>query len=216
MNKILLLLSCFCLISTGCYQEIEEGSVCGNNIIEGKEECDGEFNCNDLCYFDHYVFVSDNKYKGNFGGIGMVDHACYEESKKTGNTDPTRFRAIIGTNESSPIDRFNFHKGRIVTLRGDVVAEEGLFDLFDASLLSAINESPTQTDITDRVFTGIDEFGESIKDRNCENWTSNEGYPTTGCSNYLNADAFDCTGYTPSCFEDLRIYCYDDKGGPLK
>ena len=157
MQKLKNLLFTLPLIFTACLDDVEENSVCGDGIIEGNEECDGESDCNEHCYLDRYIFLTEKSYQGNLGGIGMADNACTTESKEFGNTDQTRFRAIIGTDESSPIKRLKKHKGRIVTLRGKVVAEEGLEDLFDGSLLSPINETPFETDINDYVFTGINQ-----------------------------------------------------------
>lgn len=215
MKKLYTLLISSCLL-LACQNDVDENNVCGNGIVEADEECDGEDNCNELCYQDRIVFLTSQCYDANFGGIGGADHMCYIESQKFGNTDPTRFRAIIGTDNSSPIDRLNNHNGRIVDLRGEIVVEWGLNDFFDGELLHSINETPTQTGVIDYVFTGIDEHGEAVSGMNCNNWTSLKGAVIIGKSDYLNANAFDKDGYNEGCEMCARLYCMDMKGGPIR
>jgi hypothetical protein len=208
MKKIISIITSL-LILCSCSDDIEP-SLCGD---EGLSEClPEENNCNELCYLDRTIFVTENKYTGNMGGIGIADSICFRESEVLGNTDPTRYRAWLGTSESSPDIRFNKHFGNIKLPNGDLVAE-GYEGLVSGSLEREIDITPSLNKVKGRVWSSVKSDGTYYRDYNCGDWQGGEDYGRTGDNNYKDECWTDCQGgYTPSCYEKIHIICVDQKG----
>ena len=106
------------------------GSVCGNDVREGSEECDGvdDAACPGQCYINclcpvvggKKVFITSQTWNGGLGGWQGADAKCQSAADAAGL--PGTYMAWISTSTSTPASRFSITADPYVRIDGTVVA----------------------------------------------------------------------------------------------
>jgi hypothetical protein len=149
--------------------------VCGDGVVEGDEECEGE-GCFE-CTRDRWIFVTkDSTHDGKFlDGIAGVDSLCRQYALQSGRGEAT-WKTVIGwiSDADHPMrDRLPAGiRGRYVRTDGVVVVDRAE-DLFSGTLLAPINvDEFGQTVVGDAVISNTMPDGSAAPGSHCDNWTS--------------------------------------------
>lgn len=161
---------------------------------------------------DHIVFITNNLFDGNLGGIAGADLKCQTAAVNAGLTGT--FYAWIASdsvNSDSPSDRFTIDDRSYQTIDGKIVAASWN-DLVSGSLQNPIliTEYGNTINSLYDVWTNVNSLGQAIGEGNhCENWTSNAsttrgaiGVSITTLPNWT----YDY--FNPSCSGVARLYCF--------
>jgi cysteine-rich repeat protein len=191
--------------------------LCGDGKLDPGEQCDdgdleGLDGCSPVCVQDaHRVFVTSQRYTGDFGGLAGADQICQMLARAAGLTG--QYKAWLSDAEQSPAARFDLSPLPYVRTDGALIAA-GWEDLIDSMINSPIN---------------VDEYGVAIVTEGCqpENlaWTNTRFNGTVQgdlhCFNWqvgvvdgrageLNALGTGWTnGCTVACTSQLHLYCFE-------
>lgn len=150
------------------------------------------------------VFVTSERYNGNFGGIAGADRICQTLASKAGLSG--MFKAWISDGRSSPSSSFKRSDVPYVLTDGTQIAANWR-ELTDSSLDAPINLDEYKRPSKVSVWTGTNENGTSGK-TNCRGWTNDEygNAGLEGTSNYKD-DSWTYIGEY-NCNQKLALFCF--------
>lgn len=205
MKKLLLLLtlvSCADDVS-GTDSSISE-SICGNNITEKNEECDGEIECEDNCIYNRYIFVSTYEQTGLF----LDDLWCAHNADLRGFDRELRWIVWRSTSEENIKDIIFQSPNKYLRLDGEIIANN-FQDLINGNIQNPININQYGENVQNElVWTGTNEFG-NYTGSSCLNWnTDSEAVAGTyGNTSFISKQ---WTNYgTEICSNKYRFYCIE-------
>lgn len=208
MNKYLTLSF---LLLIGCQSDIMVStetdldiSICGNEIIEEKEECDEiSESCENCIIIDRKIFVSDYESDG-----GLITFKCQLDAEYNGLYRGLLWYPWISTSEENIIDVLN-SKYPYKLIDGTLIANN-LDDLIDGKIENPINLDQYGTLISNaNVWTGTNEFGKHSGD-SCLNWAFNNE-STFGTYGNTSLIGKQWTNYQKTnCNKELRVYCIEN------
>jgi cysteine-rich repeat protein len=202
-----------------------KNATCGDGFIhKGVEECDGGEACSDQCHADRLVFVTNQTFQGNLGGLNAADNTCQTEALAA--SLPGTYRAWLSDGTTGPNTRFfennglpqNF-TGRFI-LPGDpsTLIANGWADLTDASIADIINVQANKNILnsTASIWTHTKPDGTSQPTTPCSTdnatpWNSPSGakYARQGLSEDNITDGqWTATPNDTSCSNSARLYCF--------
>lgn len=209
--------------STG---EPEPPAVCGDDVVSGDEECDGDmFGCiTDLCELNPAVFFSGASYfaeelGGGPGGMQGADDICNLHAAQGGL--PGVYKAWLSTEKSSPARRFVHSPGRSYLMYAqqqivaasfeDLVTGNGLYGIDEDAVGNVYDPSFVQA------WTATDPDGRRAEfGTTCTDWTvSAVGSVAIGLVG--SHDPIDWTNWNTgpddrqvggACSDRLPIYCF--------
>ena len=180
-----------------------EQPSCGNGITENTEMCDdgnlvdGD-GCASLCVTEPYyrVFVTDNSYLGNLGGLSGADQICSNSASNAGLG--TNWKAWLSDSSISASSRLYHSTYNYQRMDGKIIANNWS-DLTDGSLINRINVTESLIGLLSNnyVWTGTWFDGSPYND-NCFNWTSSSsnfggrGNTRFADSGWTEESAFTC------------------------
>ena len=195
----------------GCVAE----ATCGDGFIfAGKEDCeDGNIDdtdeCSNSCWLKRRVFVTQEAYSGDLGGVVGADEKCAEAAVKAGLEGV--FRAWISDDGFGPAVRFNSadFRGWYVLTTGEALAY-GWEDLTDGEpLLKPIAVSEYEAalpPINDFAWTNTGSGGHSAHAADCASWSQ----PGSGHVGRFTSMSSEWTSYTErDCLGTVaHLYCF--------
>jgi hypothetical protein len=166
-----------------------------------------------MCTHPHYIFVTQFKTTGNFGGVAMADAICNEAAQQS-QLPVGEYRAWVSEADKSPANTF-MTDGVYVLPKGSVVAYSWE-DLTSGMLLHPINEteggeavlpSPGCNDVEFAVWTATAPNGNAVLP-NCENWTQGFDMATGRVGNAQAIDGnWSATECLSPCISVHPFYC---------
>jgi len=196
--------------------------------------CGGNFNdasCVSNTCEDNGVqiaFYTSSNYDGNLGGLSGADEICqaHADAARTELQDRV-YKAVLSTNRRYARLRIPITK-KLVGARGNTILNRGdtiygmRYSGFNGLLSEVYNErgqSVRTSIIVDGVrvypygipaYTGSDRVGESVQDRNCSDWESNQSgilaNSSSIYSNYVLGNGNESIG----CDARLRLLCVSE------
>ena len=191
---------------------------CGDGIVQSSlgEECDeDDEDCNE-CVRDRLVFVTNDYYQADLGGLAGADLVCQQHADAANIGQDRTYKAWLSTPAGSPLTRFYRSPGRYVRTDGAVVATSWE-DLVDGDIGAIINVTALKTTVPDPGVwsnTGLDGAVISLVDH-CDAWTTKElMLDKKGRWGYANAlddwtDEPDPDLNPAFCVAGLRLYCFE-------
>lgn len=195
----------------GCVAE----ATCGDGFVYvGKEECDDGnaedmVECSTDCWRKRWVFVTQETYPGDLGGVAGADEKC-GQAAKAANLDGG-FRAWISDDDSSPALRFNSDefRGWYVLTNGHALVYGWAGLTSGEPLPEPIMVSEQGNDLSpysDFVWTNTEVDGHSEHAANCWSWSGpGEGHVgrfTAKTEKWTSYIELDCS-LTPA-----HLYCF--------
>jgi len=199
----------------GCTTICEWGPRCGDNEVQGEEECDdGEEPdpaiCSKECtLLKRVIFVTSVRYFGDLGGLAGADAKCQTLATDAGLYKPETFRAWLSTGQASPSGWDVDPEMRYQLPSGMVVADDWA-DLLDGQLKLAINQNEDGVMLdkgaSASVWTGTFPDG-SPTEMTCADWNSADS--KLGGKIGLSTDSNDkwTTIADKKCSSLARLYC---------
>lgn len=187
------------VITTEIPQDLPKESVCGNNIVEGSEECDNNSDSCNNCYLDRLVFVTSDTYLAL--QLTFSEYICEEVPKMAGISG--EFVPILRFDENIVWNSIPASEGRYILTDGSVFAES-FSDLIEGKIKNppAYNEKGKQGSAY--VWTGAGP-------ENCQSWSSSAGYGIIGYNNnisdWLNIKEMELVENPSPCDLSRAIYC---------
>lgn len=196
-------------------------SICGDGFVNlEKEECDDgndikEDDCSNSCELPKLIFVSSQKFKGNFfpqigdfTGSKLADKHCNELA--TDQDIEGVFVALISNNIINLSEWSIEFKGSYKLVDGTVIVKNGFLDLFTENvglfIEDAINITEDGNWVEELVWTGT--LSDGLGKNNCDNWSSDnfiaigvQGWSGLADKNWIEADE------NANCAASARIYC---------
>jgi len=155
--------------------------------------------------------TSQGGFDGNLGGLEGADLICNDLAEDAGLNGT--FVAWLSINNINAIDRIEDEiyalpntagepKTKVINNKEDIINGNLLFHPIN------ITEFGGDASTSGGVWTGTDEFGNAMTNKNCEGWTVTSGYGIRGRSNAVNKD---WTNYNEETCSDeaRRLYCFE-------
>lgn len=163
-------------------------------------------------YASQFVFITDERFSGNLGGVAAADDICRQAAGDAGLSG--EYKAWLSDNSSSPNASFIKPDNPYLRVDGVLVAD-GYADLTDGALENDISTTATlQADIEDVVWSNTRADGTTFATnsaRHCGNWDSTDAVSFIGT---MVQDSTDVTGYWTllsdkefECSGEARLYC---------
>ena len=157
---------------------------------------------------EHRVFVTSTSRMGSFGGVSGADSICLTLARAAGLK--RSYKAILSDSSNAAKDRlsllgavFIFHTQDQI----EKVVELGV-DLWDSSLLRAIDRDEQFNIVSDTVWTGTESEGTSGFSTNCNDWSSSSSSNTGSVGDSsMTDDRYIELGSDESCDTAHRFYC---------
>lgn len=161
------------------------------------------------------AFVSKNVFTSG-GGLASADAICQSDATSAGLANASHFLALMATNTTSALSRFDMTKAAWVRIDGLPIVSKAT-DLVSAPLMSSVSQYADGTYVTSVVaaFTGsespatIDGTGVT-----CNNWTSTSatdsaivGYAVTTSSEWFDRVTLNGSGI---CTTPASVYCFEN------
>lgn len=203
--------------STSSGSSTGAATKCGDDVIEGDEECEGTQFCHE-CHIQRHVFVSSLSFEAaEIGGLAHADVLC--QLMAATNPDlpnPGKYRAWLSDSFTSAGDRVGLDLAGRYTLPDDVtvVAEVGA-DFLTANLQGfGIDHDEHMNPEVGNVWTGTGPTGQRIEDsQHCINWTTEDpaqkGYYGRIGANDASWTLSDSMINPNSCLLHYHIYCFE-------
>ena len=208
--------------------------MCGNDMIEGGEECDGSdlggetcisqgfsggtLGCDSGCGFDTSqctsgvsndlrVFVTSTTHQGNFGVLEAADTICQGLADAVPALQGETWKAWISNTTESAADRLTQTTGDYKLVDDSVIAN-GWGDLTDGSIDTQILLDESGSAVSDFIWTAttIDGSSDSL---NCQEWTTIAGGQSGGKGSTDQADNFWTDWFNGGCNQFERFYCFE-------
>lgn len=177
-------------------------SSCGDSTVDQGEECDdgnrdnGD-GCDEYCVYEgQTIFMTQNAYSGNLGGLAGADQICNIEASDFELRG--YYRAWLSNSSLSVANRFLDTTGPFY--RTDLIkVADDWNDLTDGSLDASISDN------TFNVWTGTNAIGTSNPD-NCNNWNGGTNPTLAGQSDKDDTDWTQAASV--ACDSgNFRLYC---------
>ena len=152
------------------------------------------------------VFITEERFQGDFGGLEGADQKCQSAAAAIGLTGT--FFAWLSDGTGSPSTRFTRSEIPYVMLDGTLVAYDW-DDLVDGTLENPIVENEKGGITTGHAFTNTTRSGEAWDLMDCTDWTSNfgpipgNGYPPN------NDETWTEGGRDSNCSDELHLFCFE-------
>lgn len=157
------------------------------------------------------VFVTSSDFTGNLGGLPGADAICQAAADDPAAIVPIgTYVAWLSTATTDARDRITQTLGPYVRSDGRVVAKTyaDLINALSTPLLSTINPNEFGTNVNETVWTGTNEFGISVPNRNCAGWTSGSA-ADDGVIGITQETGADWTSLVDtSCGTTNHFYCF--------
>ncbi|SFF32507.1 Myxococcus cysteine-rich repeat-containing protein [Nannocystis exedens] len=196
-----------------------EPADCGDGIVwEDMEECDDGNDvdtdgCTNECLKPRRViFVTNEAFKGNLGGLSGADEECALAADAAKLPNAGSFKAWLSSEFNWPAKRLNTaYSGMYVLTDGTPVAENGWADLTDGELLHAVDLSETKMKVNAAPWTNTRADGSSAGQNDCDGWGSPDPGPSGafGRTDVTDARWTDAMGTAP-CSNSAPLYCIED------
>jgi len=163
------------------------------------------------------VFVINNRFNGNLGGLSGADQKCQDAASAAGLSNPSNFRAWLSTSSIDAKDHIDCSSCTgsncmFIKLNGEKIADD-CSDLLDGSLDSLINIDENGNTLTIETWTGTDPDG-TVAPYTCNDWIDNtnsyngqNGLSSRINSAWTNTEALYCNELT-------SLYCFEVLGNP--
>ncbi|MDD3021885.1 MAG: hypothetical protein PHX61_13035, partial [Alphaproteobacteria bacterium] len=154
------------------------------------------------------VFVTKSSYYGYNGGLSTYDTYCNSNAAVSTLGLSAKWKAILSDETVNAYDRIPWNWKTLTKVDGTVVVNNGITDLFDGSLLSAIDlDQNGDARVTD-VHTGSNADGSKKSGYTASSWTTSyaslaEGSSASSSSTWLYK------GSDSSSYQNA-IYCIED------
>ncbi|MEM7159013.1 MAG: DUF4215 domain-containing protein [Myxococcota bacterium] len=197
--------------------------ACGDGLIVGNECCDdgntddGD-GCPGTCQYPGWqriVFVTEDTFDGNMGGIAGADALCQDAATAVGL--PGTFRAWLSDDTHSP--DADWTRGQCddsyVLTNGQSVAGDWN-DLTDGNIDEPIRRTEAGNEVggNQNVWTGTDTDGTlDNPGRDCEEWSSTNADGRSGMAGQSDHDWTD--DWTRYCGNFQRLYCFEQVPGTV-
>jgi len=193
---------------------------CGDGFVEsGVEECDGESDCGPSCYRDHYVFVTEEAFRGDFGeglgetGIERADWLCRTRAEVEKLHLGAEYRAWLSDDTTSPAERFVQSPGRYILPDGTVFSESWE-DLVQGHLLQAPNMTEAQGEPPQGVAwsSTLADGTPASDEQHCNRWSSKDPADDgrIGGTSLEDAGWSDYEFANPGpCSSSNHLYCFE-------
>ncbi|MBL9104780.1 MAG: DUF1554 domain-containing protein [Myxococcales bacterium] len=201
---------------------------CGNKVTDSGEECDDgngdQKFCDASCKrASLIVFVTEQKYKGNLGGLSGADAKCIAAANDAGLNAPEKYVAWLSDTNADAKNRAQpglmWEELSYVTVKGDVVAED--YTSFKNKTHQApINVYPDggavpnggascAVGVDQKVWTGTDGSFFINSGHHCANWSSNSS-SYDGDLGRADYSTWQWNGQCrESCDTMARLYCVE-------
>ena len=197
--------------------------TCGNNVIEGTEQCDDGNNlngdgCSAICELetgpvedDLRVFVTSQEFSGDFGSLEDADSLCQQVANEA-NLIGT-WKAWLSDDNENAADRLTQTAGDYKLVDETVIAN-GWDELVDGDLDAPINldEGGNFVGSFEFAWTGTGSDGTSAGDGpnfNCNNWVGSALTGRTGKVSEVDSTWTNIGGNT--CSSGSRLYCFEQQ-----
>lgn len=183
----------------------ENVRVCGNDIVEGSEECDNSFDDSCVnCKKARKVFLSEKTYQGS--ELSKADDICNELASENNIKSTCPFKAFLSKNtEEDAIDNVCHEDNLYVKLNNQIVAYN-CEDLTNGTINTPINMTETESYLENvSVWTGSDEYGTWYL-HTCQNWSKND---RGVIGNSSETDLLWVNSGEESCENFNHIYCFE-------
>ena len=155
------------------------------------------------------IFITEQGFKGDFGGLTMADALCQEEAEFPSSIVPQgKYLAWLSDDKSSPRDRLADFSNPIVLPDGTVVADS-CDDLTDGSIQHAINMTASGESFGAlSAWTGTKGDGTHMSlSTSCYGWTKAQ-QGIRGITGSTLAVDHTWTNYqSRTCYNTLRLIC---------
>lgn len=203
-----------CTINDTCSAGNCSGTNKTENCTNGQDDdCDGLTDKDDPNCAPQWlrVFVTKNKFYPDFGGALQADAICQAAATAASRTGT--FKALVSDSSSNAFDRIPNPYNRpwyLYTTTAAKIAENKM-DLFDGSILQAINadEFGAYISATKFTWTGTKTDGTVNTGFTCQNWTTKDkdkGKGTRGATDKIDAKWVNQPD--GSCNNNYRLYCF--------
>jgi len=154
------------------------------------------------------IFVTSSSHRGSDGGLTTYDSYCNSDAANSPLGLSAKWKAIMSDETVDAYDRIPWNWKTLYKTDGTTVVSNGIGDLFDGSLASAIDvDESGNTRITD-VFTGSTSSGFKISGSTASSWTTGYVYAAEGSSS-SSSSTWIYKG-TESSNTSNGIYCIED------
>lgn len=188
-------------------------ATCGDgHVQEGEEDCDDADEdemdgCRSDCRHGRSVFVTEDAFDGNLGGLVGADQKCQDAALSGGLVEAGPFKAWLSDADTCPADRFDFAFSGIYQLSDGTVLADGWSDLTDGVLEHAIKRNQYGDYRFGDVWISTTNSGKKLKTDHCDGWSTSQATGSVG-SNYSYKDWN--LSWTVPCDHTARIYCFED------
>ena len=192
-----------------------EAETCDN---DRDDDCDGDLDCVDAdcasdpqCVDRRIVFLTQNGYDGDLGGLAGADATCQAEAAAAGLSGT--YKAWLSDSSDSPATRFSTAGGPFILVNGIVVAS-AWGDLIQGAIRYPIMYTAAGDRLEDyiEVWTNTNPFGERNSDNpghSCQDWYDNTddnvGY--FGLSS-LSSSVWTLFGTELCDYAQQHLYCF--------
>lgn len=161
------------------------------------------------------VFITSTNHPGNFGGLAGGDTICNARAAESPLGLGSSWKALLSDATGNAFDRVSWNWKNLKNVNGTVIVDNGIMDLFDGTLDSALNLDERGNVINGaKVYTGTTSIGgyNSGIHTSCSNWTSvGSTYGGCGISNNLNSSWIDMGNCSYNyCSAGYNLYCIED------
>ena len=201
----------------GCTTSCEWGPRCGDNEVQGEEECDdGEEPdpaiCSKECtLLKRVIFVTSELYLGDLGGLAGADAKCQALAMSAGLNKPGSFRAWLSTGEASP-SGWDVDPAMRYQLPSGMVVADDWTDLLDGELKLAISQNEDGVVLDDgantSVWTGTLPDGTAAL-ANCAEWHSASWMDGGKVGLRIYSDYRWTNRLEQKCSAYARLYCIE-------
>lgn len=199
---------------------------CGDGVLDGEEKCDdgnvvdGD-GCSSQCVRDALlVFVTDQTFPADLGGLEGADMACQTAATAAGLVGT--FRAWLSDDTFPATSRVPSGAMPYVRRDGALVAVNAgaIISGVEEKLKAPISVTELNDELlmlsacgsADAVWTGTSRFGVQIMGANCGNWNDVDS-PVDAVGGSLQATNADWTeGCGLACNGGARLYCFEIEG----
>ena len=159
-------------------------------------------------YLSQFVFVTDESFTGNLGGLSGGDDICQQAADNAGLSGS--FKAWMSAGDTSPSNSFTQNETPYILLDGRVVADSY------SDLTSSPPEFPINIteklggEIDDTVWSDTWRTGGAVFGQSCNNWTSTATvYPGAFGITTNHPEYWTHRNFTADCTELKRLYCFE-------
>ncbi len=204
--------------TTGIADTGAASAVCGDQIVEGDEECDdpGDIHCF-KCFLDRTVFVTSVDVHGDFSmsSLQHLTYWCNHLAAVAGlfTDNQPHYKPWVSTSEGSAAELLHHTRGRYVMVNGLVFAES--WDaLVAGQILNPLNVDENGQIMNGGVYTDTRPDGSAMPGTHCGDWQSDD-LNTDVYRGYSGASDGSWTLYVGeasnpiTCADPAALYCFE-------